>query len=255
MSPDGSTTMKQSFKTRKAPGLPRRAPVILAVSLVALTLGACAKVDRVATMSSTVPDTVAERHPIILSDTPYTLDLFPATSMGDKTQNLRIRQFADTYREVGRGQITIMLPQGGAYQGRNASAVNVIRQNLAAAGVTGNLRVTHYAPENANLASPVRLTFVGLKAKTATRCGEWPDDLGSGGTVDTWQNKEYWNYGCSYQNMIAAQVADPRDLASPRGETPADVNMRMRAIGNVRKGVDPSTKWDVRNTNIGGVGG
>ena len=55
--------------------------------------------------------------------------------------------------------------------------------------------------------------------------------------------------------MIATQVADPRDLAEPRGETPADPSMRMRAIGNVRKGADPATNWSTKNSSIGSVGG
>jgi pilus assembly protein CpaD len=61
--------------------------------------------------------------------------------------------------------------------------------------------------------------------------------------------------GCAYQNMLAVQVANPRDIASPRGETPSDVRMRMRAIGKVRQGTDPGTAWKVQNSNIGSVGG
>ncbi len=89
------------------------------------------------------------------------------------------------------------------------------------------------------MAAAVRLSFIGLKSKVATKCGEWPDDLASASSLHTWQNKPYWNMGCAYQNMLAVQVSNPRDIASPRGETPADVRMRMRAIGKVRQGNDP----------------
>ena len=41
-------------------------------------------------------------------------------------------------------------------------------------------------------------------------------------------------------------TSDPRDVATPRGETPPDVEMRIRAIGHVRKGDDPGTKWQVQ---------
>lgn len=54
--------------------------------------------------------------------------------------------------------------------------------------------------------------------------------------------------------MLAAQVADPRDIAAPQGETPADAAMRMRAINNVRKGADPTTTWTTKNSSIGSVG-
>ena len=54
--------------------------------------------------------------------------------------------------------------------------------------------------------------------------------------------------------MIAAQVADPRDIAEPQGETPPDVAMRMRAINNIRKGADPGTTWQTKNSQHRGVG-
>jgi pilus assembly protein CpaD len=69
------------------------------------------------------------------------------------------------------------------------------------------------------------------------------------------ENKTYWNFGCANQNMFATQVADPRDLASPRGEEPPDMDFRLRAVTNIRKGADPSTDWKVRNSQIGSVGG
>ena len=101
----------------------------------------------------------------------------------------------------------------------------------------------------------MRLSFDGIKAKVAHPCGEWPSDLASGSSTRGWDNKTYWNFGCANQNMIATQVADPRDVAEPRGESPADVAMRMRAIGNVRKGADPGTNWTTKNSSIGAVGG
>ena len=55
--------------------------------------------------------------------------------------------------------------------------------------------------------------------------------------------------------MLAVQVANPRDVASPRGESEADVMMRMRAIQKVRQGNDPGTSWKVQNSNIGTFGG
>jgi pilus assembly protein CpaD len=65
-----------------------------------------------------------------------------------------------------------------------------------------------------------------------------------------WSNKPYWNFGCAYQSAFAAQVADPRDLVAPQGETPADTVMRTRAIEILRKGEDPGTNWKVVNSDI-----
>jgi pilus assembly protein CpaD len=101
----------------------------------------------------------------------------------------------------------------------------------------------------------LRLSFEALKAKVANRCGEWPRDLASGTSLAGWQNESYWNFGCAEQSTFAAQIADPRDLLGPRGKTPSDIEMRMRAIDRLRSGQDLSTSWQVKGTSIGSVGG
>jgi type IV pilus biogenesis protein CpaD/CtpE len=55
--------------------------------------------------------------------------------------------------------------------------------------------------------------------------------------------------------VLAAQVADPRDFEQARALDSPDVEMRMRAIGNVRQGQDPGTAWKIQITPIGQVGG
>ena len=112
-----------------------------------------------------------------------------------------------------------------------------------------------YPVRDPALAAPVRLSFTGVKAEVAGRCGEWPDDLASGASLDGWQNRAFWNFGCANQATLSAQIADPRDLLSPRGETPQDIETRMRAINKVRAGSDPSTGWVTKSGAISGVGG
>ena len=225
-----------------------------ALVIIPLTLAACGKVDRLATTASVIPDTVEQRHPIVLAEAPHMIDIFPGNGRLDDGDKGRIADFVTLYKERGRGPITVLLPQGGA-GGKHESSVNVIRRALARAGVAGVIRVGHYTVTDPAVAAAVRLSFTGLKAKVATQCGEWPDDLASASSLHTWQNKQYWNFGCSYQNMLAVQVANPRDIASPQGEATSDVRMRMRAIQKVRQGTDPGTTWKVQNSNIGSVGG
>ncbi len=88
-----------------------------------------------------------------------------------------------------------------------------------------------------------------------SRCGQWPLDLASGGSTDGWNNESYWNFGCATQATLAAQVDDPRDFAHARALGPADEEMRLRAIKDVREGQDPGTNWSVKLTPIGQVGG
>jgi pilus assembly protein CpaD len=132
--------------------------------------------------------------------------------------------------------------------------IEAVRRALAIGGAAVPLQISSYPVVNHDLASPIRLSFVALKAKVADPCGQWPSDLASGSSVQGWENKLYWNFGCSYQSMIAEQVADPRDLVGPRAEDPADTQMRSRGISDLRKGTDPTTDWKTKNTSISTIG-
>lgn len=209
---------------------------------VALSLGACARQDRMTT-GSIVPNDVRARHPIVLADAPQTLDIF---SSGDKALDRRqtkdVEDFARDYQARGNGVIQILVPRGGQ-SNHAAAAVPAIRRTLAASGVRGHVDIGSYEAVDPNLAAPVRLSFSALSARVATRCGEWPDDLGAAGSKSGWDNRPYYNLGCATQQNFAAQVADARDLVRPRHLDPADSQMRIRAITFVRKGEDPGTKW------------
>lgn len=195
-----------------------------------------------------------DRHPVVLADAAYTIDVFPSQRLDYATVG-RIRGFIERYRRFGHGQIAVLAPVDGAGGAAARSGVDQVRRLLGEAGVGGAVFVGTYPVTDPNLAAPVRLSFQGVKAKVADRCGEWPADLASASSLEGWNNNTYWNFGCASQNMLAAQADDPRDLAAPRGESAADVEMRMRAIRNVRKGEDPTTQWTVKGTNISSVGG
>lgn len=225
---------------------------ILVSALMAPALGACAP-DRVLTTGS-IPSDYRARHPIALTQSPITADIVPTGPRLDAAARERTRAFAEEYRRTGNGPISIQIPSSGG-SAQNAHAIlDGIRHELAASGVGGHVSISSYQPADPALVSPVRLTFIGTKAVVRSRCGEWPRDLASGSSADGWQNESYWNHGCAYQQAIANQVADPRDLAGPRAETPSDVAMRTRAISKVREGADPGTQWTIENSSIGTVG-
>ena len=198
-----------------------------------------------------------DRHPVVLADAPHVVDLFPAVINGrvDYASGGRIHEFVDHYRRFGHGSVTLRRPVGGAGAKKAAATISVVRRALTAAGLSAKVLIEDYRVIDPNLAAPLRLSFAGIKAKISGRCGEWPEDLASGGSLEGWQNTTWWNYGCASQQTFAAQIADPRDLAGPRGETPADTVTRMRAIDNIRTGKDPSTEWPQENQTISKVGG
>lgn len=222
---------------------------------MAVPLGACG-VQRVLPPPTT-PYDYHDRHPVVLADAPEVLDVFPASVKGevDKESQGRIREFVGRYREFGRGKVSLLVPVGSEAAKATAAETNAVRRALASAGLSGNILIGDYTVADPKLAAPIRLSFHSLKAKVANRCGEWPQDIASGSTLDGWKNESYWNFGCASQATLSAQVADPRDLASPRGETASDVQMRMRSFEKLRRGEDPSTNWRLKGSAISSVGG
>ncbi len=234
---------------------------IAALAVLAASLAACSNVDRTVATSA-IPVDYHQRHPILLANGVHELDMFPVGNGGrlDLRQKQDIAAFAAAFLARGQGRIRVMMPTGRVDRQAADATLLAVRHGLAAAGVTGDIEVGSYDVANARLASVLRLSFVELQARAAHPCGDWPDDLGSGSTSDGFENRPYYNLGCATQQTFAAQVDDPRDLVKPRAEEPGDVQMRTRAIGNLRgsptlQGTDPSTAWtQSKLTPIGGGG-
>ena len=210
---------------RHGTGGARQATRLLSLVLL-LPLGASPGQNKVA-IATEVPYDYHERHPIVLAEVPHIIDIFPPAfgSRLDQEDVLRVREFVRRYRRMGRGMITLLAPTGGSDPAALRSGAEKVRRALEAEGVGRAVYFATYstAVGDTDLAAPIRLSFVGMTAKVKGPCGEWPDDLASGGSVDGWQNKSYWNFGCANQATLASQIADPRDLIEPRGETPGDV--------------------------------
>jgi pilus assembly protein CpaD len=196
------------------------------------------------------PGSFEERHPIVVAAAPTSVDLYPVGGALDERSRANIRAFVERYRHYGSGAVTIQTPAG---TNPNSIAVHEVRSALLAAGIRGGVAIGAYLPPNDGAAPPVRVSFTGLKAIVPTKCGQWPEDLASGSSVEGWKNEPYSNFGCATQSTIAAQVDDPRDFVQPRAIGPSDVAMRTRAIVAVRNGQDPSTNW--QNAVLTPIGG
>jgi pilus assembly protein CpaD len=225
-----------------------------ALMALAAPLAACSGADRVVT-GSIRPDDYRIQHPIELREGWARLEVFPEVRNGalDQRSRAQVREFAREYRSHGSGEIALALPQGGRDGAEARAAEPGLRRALATGGAHGPVRISYYQVADPSLAAPVRLSYATITAKVDTRCGQWPNDLASGSSVIGWENREYWNYGCATQQMMATQVADPRDLVGPGAVAPPDSTIRGRAIDAVRKGSDPGTNWKTQNTNISGL--
>lgn len=254
--PGAPTPTRTGFPmTDDANGL--RALRIAAAALLPLALAACGT-DRVVTGSaSRITDDYRERHPIVLTDAPETLDVFVGENAPrlDERQEDDVTAFAKSFRQAGKGGVTALVPMGAAGEIGTHRGLNAIRSAFSKAGANVHLNVQTYRVSDPSVAAPIRLTFMKLQAKLPHRCGQWPDDVGGANTLNSWQNQNYWNFGCAYQQNLAAQVADPRDLARPRAESRIDTIKRTRGIEDLRKAKDPSTTWTQQGTRINqGVG-
>jgi pilus assembly protein CpaD len=191
-----------------------------------------------------------QSHPIVLAQAPAMLDLYPVGGHIDSVGAGHIQAFVDRYRRLGGGRMIVAAPAGAPY----GQAMADVRRDLAAAGLRAVIAMGTY-PARANEGYlPIKMTFRALTAQVATPCGRWPSDIVSGSSTEGWNNGPYPNFGCAYQTALAAEVADPRDLAGPREFEGSDSQMRMRAITNVRAGTDPTTLWATKLTAIGTVG-
>lgn len=220
---------------------PRLGGRLLRLALAAAAasaLGGCGA--QYASSDPAFPGGFEQRHPIVVAAAPTSVDLYPVGGRLDARSRANIRAFVQRYRRYGSGAVTIATPVGA---NPNSPAVYEVRRALVSAGVRGRIAAGVYAPSNDGAAPPVRVSFNGLKAVVPTQCGQWPEDLASGSSLEGWKNEPYSNFGCATQSMLAAQVDDPRDFVQPRALGPSDVNMRTRAIEAVRDGKDPSTDW------------
>ena len=231
-------------------GISRRHGLALAVLALCGPVAGCSNVDRTVA-TATIPDDYHMRHPVVLANAPQTLDVFlvGTSERLDARQSRDVQVFAEDYLTHGQGRIMARLPRD-AIDGPAANAtLAAVKRALSAAGVKGEIEVGSYRAANPQLASALRLSFNKLEARLASHCGDWPDDLGSGTNVNEWDNRAYYNLGCATQQTLTAQIDDPRDLVRPRAEDPSDVQMRTRAIGDIRgssgaqQGTDPSTAW------------
>ena len=193
------------------------------------------------------PTDYRARHPIVLADGTRSLDVFP-TGPGhlDPRQGADVDAFMLEYRRYGRGGMLMEVPRGlpPARAGATERTAGHILQRAGQDGVArGDIVANPYPVAAPELAAPIRLSFQRMQAKVADACGTWPRDVGASDFALDNSNRPFWNFGCSTQSMVAAQVADPVDLVRGRPEGRIDSVKRIRDVGQLREGKDPSTQW------------
>ena len=157
----------------------------------------------------------AQRHPIIVSQQPQTIEV----NVAPQARRLSPRQRADVLdfvhraraSDAGNSRLVIQAPSGGDNEIAAMNAVGEIRQMVSDNGFAeSSIAVEAY--QGGRFSAPVRLSYLTYVAEAPT-CGYWPTNV-----ADQRDNANYWNFGCANQRNLAAMVANPADLIGPRTE-------------------------------------
>lgn len=141
-----------------------------------------------------------------------------------ENQHAALRDLLHRFSAAGAPEIVVEAPYGaGEPSTRAAWAVQEALQRSGAP-----VRVVSYAAPDPS--APILAGFEVLRA-ARPQCGTaW------GALTRTGDNLPASNFGCAVTANLAAQIADPRDIAAPRAMSPADAGRRGVVFSNYRAG-------------------
>ena len=227
-----------------------RATRLLAIVGCAAMLAGCVT-DRAAIPEA--PRDLRQRHPIAIREGVHTVELFIGSKRGELTLDQRadVIGFARTWRREAAGGILIDLPAGTSNEVAAGSALQEVRSLLTGMGVPPqDIEVRPYRPEDPRTLATLRLNYPRLVA-SAGPCGLWPHDLGPNSDREHSENMQYWNFGCTSQHNLAAQVENPADLVQPRAESTTYTPRRTTVLEKYRAGIGTATAYP--NANEGKI--
>jgi pilus assembly protein CpaD len=204
----------------------------------------CCNTDQQVAAVPDVPTDYRLRHPITMTETTQTLDVFVGSNRGElnATQRAEVLAFAQRWRHEATGGVVVNLPVGTNNERAAAEAARGIHSILAASGVPPDgIVVRGYQPPGRNIAA-IRITYPKIGAQ-AGPCGLWPEDIGPSLNRDHFENQPIYNAGCATQRNLAAMVDNPADLVQPRSETPAYTARRTTVVEKYRAGTTAATQY------------
>jgi len=214
-----------------------RSAVVMAALSAALLAG-CANRDSIHVGS--IPDDYRTNHPIVVGERERVIDLPVAASAHkvSREQAQVLAGFIDDYDPKSGAAVRVLVPRGSANAGAASAVAAQMVDVIGRQGVPyGSILVNSYDAGAPDVSAPIRVSYTAVTASVG-KCGRWPSDL-----TETADNKHYANFGCAYQNNLAAQVANPYDLLGPRKTTEIDPENRANAI---RRYKDRAVSADVR---------
>jgi pilus assembly protein CpaD len=188
------------------------------VSLAAIAVAACRPDYTEPEVAGWTLIDPAQRHPILVSRQPSTLNLsVPAGSYGlGPAQRERLSRFLAKYRarDAGNSKVVIASPRGSRNEVAAIQAVAEVRHMMNEFGFDPSIIHVEAYPARGSRHAPIKVSYLRYVAE-APECGSWPTNL-----ANEPANLAYPNFGCATQRNLAVSVANPADLLGPRGETP-----------------------------------
>lgn len=193
-----------------------------AALIAVLLAGSCAA----PTNDGTVVSDGLANHPITVAPSYRSIELAfstPSAGLAPQDEN-QLEAFANDYLSRGDGAISVSVPSGTD----SSEALTYFGERLAQMGVPRS-RILVGTHDKGSTYGRVELGYMVYTASTAP-CADWSENA-----ADNASNLPRQDFGCSVQHNIAAMVADPRDLATPRGMGPSDATRRGTVIENYEK--------------------
>ena len=206
----------------------REAWTLAALATAGMILAGCASghtPDKPATIAATPVD----QFPLQAVSHDDEIRLAPHVTGLSRDQIAAVEALAGRWQDDGGGVVTIQSPlQTSDPRAAAATAAEVRRLLLRSGAPAERVRDVSYEPA---AGAPVAVV-VGFSAHEAVvaPCGRAWENL-----AETSKNKPMSNFGCAMASNMAAQIANPGDIAGARASDPADAGRRTFVIDKYRR--------------------
>ena len=214
------------------------APRFVALALAA-ALSACTSAP---TGQAIVGRTPTEQWKAQMASQPEEIRLAVRAQGLSANQASALTGLAQSWRGAGAAELVVQAPVGGPEPDAVSRSGENARSFLVEQGVpAGQIRLVGYDAKG-DARAPLIVGFMS-HAVAIPACGRsWTN------IAHSMTNQPQPNFGCAVTANMAAQVADPADLATPRTMDPADAQRRAVVLDKYRKGELTSSEKDENAT-------
>jgi pilus assembly protein CpaD len=204
----------------------------ICLAIVGLAASACATEPHALPRATAVPETVRVEMPVD-----------PRDSGLNWSQIDLIATLASEYKARGHGPLVISYPQNAGNSEAAIAAIAEARTRLYDHGLNWQQIAGGAYEAGGRMEAPVLFSFNRYQA-VAPQCDEgFPDFASQAGPGQIWAQ-----FGCATEANLAAMVADPRDLITPRTMDGPDTGRRQTVLENYRTGSSTASEATGRDS-------